>query len=451
MVMKLKAFLDSQSGFRYLIERLSLSSSYSRQVLMDTPFTSTVKEIKAEYEKLTRFYGQFIEKGKFHFTMLSIKDKLSLVRDIRGSISRLERGVTLDDVELFEIKSLALISEDIKYIFDETGLNTEYLNFCDLTSILSILDPDGHRISSFYVYESYSEELSLIRKEIKSAESFNEELHYKASLIEEKVRKDLCEKLITHVATIRESLSVLTNLDITIAKSLQIKELNLSFPEISKKGLCYTGLFNPEVSDNIAKEGKEFQNINISIGSYNPVLITGANMGGKSVTLKTLALSQLLFHFSFGIPATYASISAVNEVYLISGDYQDISKGLSSFASEMIKIDEVIKACNSGKRVLALIDEPAGTTNPLEGTALVAALLNRLSDKDSFIAITTHYNIEGVDCKRLRVKGYCEGFMDYSLVAAEGNEAPREAIKIARSLNIDESWINEAEHLVNQR
>lgn len=449
--MKLRSFLDSQSGFRYIIERLSLSSSYSRQVLMDTPFTSTVKDIKAEYENLINFYRQFVEKGKFHFTILGIKDKVSLVRDIRGSILRLERGVILDDVELFEIKSLALISEDVKHIFKETGINIEYLNLCDLSSVLNILDPEGHRISSFYVYESYSEELSQIRKEIKSAESFNEELHYRASLIEEKVRKELCCKLMAYVTTIRESLSALANLDIIIAKSLQVKELELTFPEISKKELSYTGLFNPEVSDNISKDGREFQKIDIAIGNSKPVLITGANMGGKSVTLKTLALSQLLFHFSFGIPAKSASISAVNEVFLISGDYQDISKGLSSFASEMIKIDEVIKAFNSGKRILALIDEPAGTTNPSEGTALVSALLNRLSDKDSFIVITTHYNIDNSDCKRLRVKGYCEEKMDYSLVAAEGNEAPREAIKIARSLNIDESWINEAELIVNQR
>lgn len=449
--MKLRSFLDSQSGFRYIIERLSLSSSYSRQVLMDTPFTSTLKDIKAEYENLTTFYRQFVEKGKFNFTILGIKDKLSLVRDIRGSVLRLERGVTLDDVELFEIKSLALISEDVKHIFKETGLNVEYLNLCDLSSVLNILDPEGHRISSFYVYESYSEELSQIRKEIKSAESFNEELHYRASLIEEKVRKELCSSLIAYVKTIRESLSALANLDIIIAKSLQIKDLNLTFPEISKKELFYTGLFNPEVSDNISKDGREFQKIDITIGNSKPVLITGANMGGKSVTLKTLALSQLLFHFSFGIPATATSISAVNEVFLISGDYQDISKGLSSFASEMIKIDEVIRAFNSGKRILALIDEPAGTTNPSEGTALVSALLNRLSDKESFIVITTHYNIDNSDCKRLRVKGYCDGKMDYSLVAAEGSEAPREAIKIARSLNIDESWINEAELIVNQR
>lgn len=449
--MKLRSFLDSQSGFRYIIERLSLSSSYSRQVLMDTPFTSTVKDIKAEYENLITFYRQFVEKGKFHFTILGIKDKLSLVRDIRGSVLRLERGVTLDDVELFELKSLALISEDINHIFKETGLNVEYLNLCDLSSVLKILDPEGHRISSFYVYESYSVELSQIRKEIKSAEIFNEELHYKASLIEENVRKELCNKLMADVKNIRDSLSALANLDIIIAKSLQIKELKLTFPEISKKELSFIGLFNPEVSDNISKDGRDFQKINIGIGNYKPVLITGANMGGKSVTLKTLALSQILFHFSFGIPATSASISAVNEVFLISGDYQDISKGLSSFASEMIKIDEVIKALNAGKRILALIDEPAGTTNPLEGTALVSALLNRLSGKESFIIITTHYNIDNAECKRLRVKGYCDGKMDYSLVAAEGKEAPREAIKIARSLNIDESWINEAELIVNQR
>jgi len=449
--MKLRSFLDSPSGFRFFVEGLSLSSSYSRQVLMETPFTSTLKEIKSNYVSVKEFYRQFINEGKFQYTIRNIQERLGNIRDIRGSLSRLERELILDDVELFEIKSLALISEEIKHILKETALNIEYLSFYDLSSVVGILDPEGHRISSFHVYDIYSEELANVRKGLRGADNYNEELYYKASIIEESVRRSLCDRLRPHVGILRDSLSMLADLDIIIGKTIQIKELGLTFPEISKGKYVYKGLFNPEVKEMISKDGKAFQSIDIQIESNNPLLITGANMGGKSITLKTLALSQYLFQFSFGIPAQSASMSAVSGIYLLTGDHQSISKGLSSFAAEMVQIDEIINSYSSGKKILALIDEPASTTNPTEGTALVTSLIKRLSGEESFIVLTTHYNIDNCDCKRLRVKGYINGKMDYSLVQGNNLETPMEAIMIARSLGVDAKWINEAEILVNQK
>ena len=449
--MKLRTFLDSQSSFRFFVERLNISSSHARNVLLDTQFPDTLKEIKSAYQSLKTFYDQFIKEGKFKYTILNVQEKLSEVRDIRGSLSRLEKGNLLDDIELFEIKSISLISEDIKHIFNETGINTEYLHFSDLSPVVEILDPEGNRINSFYVYDAYSEELALIRKELKSKEVFDAELYYKASLIEEKVRERLCADLIKYVELIGDSLKTLANLDIIIAKALQVKELNLCFPDYSKGTINYKALFNPEIEEYLSKEGKVFQPVDISIETQKPLLITGANMGGKSVSLKSLFTAQLLFQFSFGIPAKNASISYVDNLFLITGDNQSISKGLSSFAAEIIAIDSVIKEVVSGKKILALIDEPAGTTNPTEGTALVSSLLKRLSGQCSYVVITTHYNIENSECRRLRVRGYIDGKMDYSLIPVNEIEAPREAVNIARSLNVDDIWINEAELIVNQK
>jgi len=451
MVMKLRSILDSPCGLRFFVEKLQISSSYSRQVLLDTPFTSTIKEIKENYSKLQLFYKQFISEDNFCYTIKNIQEKIAALRDIRGTLTRLEREIVLDDVELFEIKSLSLLNEEIRHIFKETCLNVGYLNFYDLSSVVTILDPEGHKINSFYVYEIYSEELRDIRKRLKKDEPYNEELYYESSLIEEKVRKELCNKLHPFLDSLKNTLGILADLDIIIAKSLQIKELDLVFPTISKGKNIYKGLFNPEVKELISKENRDFQNIDIVIDGYKPLLITGANMGGKSITLKTLALSQYLFQFSFGIPANNAEISSVSEILLLTGDHQSITKGLSSFAAEMVKIDTIIKSYRSGKRILALIDEPAGTTNPSEGTALVTALLKILTGMESMAVLTTHYNIDMQECNRLRVKGYNNGVMDYSLIPGNNMDVPKEALKIARSLGVDEKWINEAENLVNQK
>ena len=135
------------------------------------------------------------------------------------------------------------------------------------------------------------------------------------------------------------------------------------------------------------------------------------------------------------------------------GDDQSIEKGLSSFAAEMKNIDAVVKASRQNRKLLALIDEPARTTNPTEGTALVQALLNVLSTKHMSLVMTTHYDIEPGTAHCLRVKGFDNGAMNYSLVEVAGGEVPHEALTIAQSLGIDSEWIELArkELLVNNK
>ena len=169
-------------------------------------------------------------------------------------------------------------------------------------------------------------------------------------------------------------------------------------------------------------------------------------MGGKTVVLKTLTLCQYLFQFGFGIPASAACIAIKDEIMFCIGDEQSIEKGLSSFAAEMKNIDAVIKASRENRRLLALIDEPARTTNPTEGTALVQALLKVLSEKRMSLVMTTHYDIEPGSAYCLRVKGFDNGLMNYSLVEVEDGEVPHEALNIAQSLGIDPEWIDLARH-----
>jgi len=171
-------------------------------------------------------------------------------------------------------------------------------------------------------------------------------------------------------------------------------------------------------------------------------------MGGKTVVLKTLTLCQLLFQFGFGIPAATARIAVKDEIYFCIGDEQSMEKGLSSFAAEMKNIDAVIKASREDKKLLALIDEPARTTNPTEGAALVTALLRVLAGKDMSLVMTTHYDIEPGGARCLRVKGFENGSMNYQLVEVQDGEVPHEALNIAQSLGIDSEWITTARSLI---
>ncbi len=446
--MRLKSILDNQSGFRFFFDSLSLNSSVSRQMLLETVMFQSSKEIKKSYLELEEFHRIFMVGDKFTFTLQSIKSKLSSLKDIRNTISRIEDGIVLDDIELFEIKHLALLNEEIKNLFEGTFIKS--VSFENLSQVVDLLDPEGTRITSFYIYDNYSEELKILRNKIKKEEKYNSELHYKASIIEEKVREELSKQLRPFYHLLRNSIIVLAKIDIILAKALQMKELDLSIPTISKDKTSYHGLFNPQVKIQISKDGREFQKVDILLEPYVPVLITGANMGGKTVVLKTLALCQYLFQFGFGIPAIEAKIEIVSDIHFCIGDEQSIFKGLSSFAAEMERIDKLIQVVRSGKKILALIDEPARTTNPTEGTALVSSLISIMAGKVFLMVITSHYNILEEQCRRIRVKGYSNGAMNYQLIEDCSTTAPQEALQIARSLGIDNEWIENAEQLLNK-
>ncbi|MDR1055014.1 MAG: DNA mismatch repair protein MutS [Prevotellaceae bacterium] len=441
MDIKLKLILDSPCGMRYIFDKLEIQSSFSRYILLESKMAISIDDIQKQYDELSEFLICFGKDNAFHHLSAKLRSKLSHVKDIRTTISSLSGESTLDDIEFFEVKNLAIISEDIRELLQDVDLHSTEIRLPDLSEMLNILDPEQQRINSFYVYDSYNNELKELRKIIRSGGGYTEEHLYRVAIIEQKVRAGLAVKLKPFSMDLEKSLYRLAKIDILLAKVHQLEELHLSIPCIGENKNSYRQLFNPEVKDILNKKGEEFQHVDIEFEASSPLLITGANMGGKSITLKTLALSQYLFQFGFGIPVEWAYISPVSNVFLSLGGVQSVQEGLSSFAAEMLQINDILKKIKKREFVLALIDEPAGTTNPLEGTALVTALLKILQKYNSLVIVTTHYNIDNIGCKRLRVRGFINNKMDYALVEDAGTNAPREALRIAATLKIDDEWI----------
>ena len=441
--MQLKNVIESPCGLRFMLDGLDLQSGFARRWLLDSEMMTSEQKITACYDVL-RHFVDFVRSIEPSF-LNTLLFRLQGVKDIRTTIKNLRQSSTLDDIELFEVKHLAILSTEVVKLLKEHNLD-QVVEIPSLNEVITILDPDGMKIASFYIYDSYCEQLKDLRVQMRKNPDQQEELLLEAAEIEEDVRKDLTRQLHSHVDDIESALVALAMVDIDVAKARQIAEQGLCFPEISGDGSSsFTAMFHPQVKDALSRAGKQFQPVNISY-AYRPTLITGANMGGKTVVLKTLTLCQYLFQFGFGIPASAACIAIKDEIMFCIGDEQSIEKGLSSFAAEMKNIDAVIKASRENRRLLALIDEPARTTNPTEGTALVQALLKVLSEKRMSLVMTTHYDIEPGSAYCLRVKGFDNGLMNYSLVEVEDGEVPHEALNIAQSLGIDPEWIDLARH-----
>ena len=444
--MLLKNVIDSPCGLRFVLDQLELQSGYARRWLLDRPMMTNADEIEATYGMLHRFVDmmQCIDVTRLN----TLRFKLQALKDIRTTIANLAHSATLDDIELFEVKHLAILATDVARLMDEQGM-TDVIEIPDLAPVITILDPDGMKIATFYVYDSYCAELRELRSQMRQHPDQQDDLLLQASELEEGVRRDLSRQLHPWAAAIEQAQVALAQIDVCLAKAQQIRQMGMCFPGLSMtEGSTYHAMFHPQVREALATAGRDFQPIDISYG-LSPTLITGTNMGGKTVVLKTLTLCQYLFQFGFGIPAAKAQIAVKDEVYFCIGDEQSVERGLSSFAAEMKNIDRVIQASRTDSRILALIDEPARTTNPTEGAALVTALLRLMQDRPVSLVMTTHYDIEPGHARCLRVKGFENGTMDYSLVEVHDGEVPHEALNIAQSLGIDTEWLTLARTLLS--
>ena len=428
-----------------MLDELELQSGFARRWLLDSPMMTRDEEIAASYAVLRRFTDFIDRVEKTHLDTLLFK--LQGLKDIRTTIRNLSQSAVLDDIELFEIKHLAILATDVAKLMEKHGMDG-VVEIPALDGVITILDPDGMKIATFYIYDSYCAQLKDLRAQMRQHPDQQDDLLLQASELEEGVRRDLSVQLHPFAAAIEQAQIALAQIDVCLAKAMQMRQMGLSFPMLSNDGTSsYGSMFHPQVKVALAAHGREFQPVDITYG-MQPTLITGANMGGKTVVLKTLTLCQLLFQFGFGIPAASAQIAVKDEIYFCIGDEQSVEKGLSSFAAEMKNIDAVIKASRMNKRLLALIDEPARTTNPTEGTALVTALLKVLTGSGVSLVMTTHYDIEPGEARCLRVKGFEKGEMDYRLVEVQDGEVPHEALNIAQSLGIDSEWIGIARNLL---
>lgn len=446
--MQLRKLIDSPCGLRFILDELCTHSSYSRKLLLESTMMHDRESIEKSYSVLKEFYN-VVGNDDNKNAIQTLQFKLCKLKDINNTISRLSSSTVIDDIELYEVKSLALLSADVKNILEKLNL-INVIEIPTLDDVVKILDPDGLRIATFYIYDSYSEELAVLRKKLKEKDFYQEEIYNKVMEVEDEIRSKLSEALKPFVHDLCEALNALADVDLNLAKALQMKELGLCFPTISNDNVAtYKGIFHPEVKNILDKEKREYQKVDIQFG-MKPVIIMGANMGGKTIVLKTLAMSQYLMQFGFGIPADSAEMMIYDEIFCLTTDDQSLNKGLSSFAAEMKNIDAVIKASHDDKKILALIDEPARSTNPTEGTALVSSLVKLLQDKAMSLIIVTHYNIKTYNNKCLRVKGLENGKMNYELVETHEGEVPHEALNIAESLGVAPQWIEMAKDILEE-
>lgn len=201
-----------------------------------------------------------------------------------------------------------------------------------------------------------------------------------------KVLTELSELVGVHSQELESTVFAMAKLDFIMAKGLLSSKMDAVSPGISKDGsLVIKKGRHPLI-------GEKAVPADLHLGkSFDMLVITGPNTGGKTVTLKTVGLFTLMFEAGLHVPAEEGTILyPFKKIFADIGDEQSIEQSLSTFSSHMKNIVYIVT--ESDAETLILLDELGAGTDPTEGAAIAMAILDNLKEKISKVIATTHYS-----------------------------------------------------------
>lgn len=210
----------------------------------------------------------------------------------------------------------------------------------------------------------------------------------------ERILAELSAELAPYQREILHNAYVIGMMDFMNAKARFGKELQAIVPAINTDNhVVFKQARHPLIDQEKAVPN------DIAIGEdYQAVVITGPNTGGKTITLKTLGLLQIMGQSGLPILVDEESQMGIfQEIFADIGDEQSIEQSLSTFSSHMTTIVDVLKKVDHTS--LVLFDELGAGTDPQEGAALAIAILDELGARSAYVMATTHY-------PELKVYGY---------------------------------------------
>ena len=339
--------------------------------------------------------------------------------------------------------------------------NPEFILSRAQTELISLVEKSGHflRTAETVANISYrlanspeAEKLLLELSQVRSA------LHE----AEEEVLVMLNRKLQKHFTKLNQAQEISLRLGWDFLRARFGNQYSCCIPKLSTQGkIVLKGLRNLGQENQLKELGRDYQKQNIEFKNRIN-LITGPNMGGKTVLLLAIGQCASLLHWAIPLPAEEAELPLWDFIYYNHDSPRD---NLSSFGREIVSLQ---KALDKGTSGLFLLDEFAKGTNPAEAEALSSAVLLHLLERGSTCVAATHFSapallggvdqfiMAGLDAAMLkslskmadlsqRLKVLSEA-MDYRLIRLRKGQNPAQAaLEIARALGLDEEIIKLAE------
>ncbi|MDZ7763295.1 MAG: endonuclease MutS2 [Melioribacteraceae bacterium] len=260
----------------------------------------------------------------------------------------------------------------------------------------------------------------------------------------EKILRNLTIKIAEYAESLRETLGIITKLDLIFACARYSMEIIGDFPTIDRsKPLNILSGRHPILIKKLGRDNTI--SLNVKIENDNVLLITGPNAGGKTVVLKTVALLSLMISSGIHAPVDPDSNFYLFDNILIDmGDEQSIENDLSTFSSHLSNIHYILREAT--KKSLVLLDEIGTGTDPIEGAALAIAILIQLKQKGAIVFATTHHGSVKIAANNL--DGFENGSMEFdqqnlmpTYKFTQGLPGSSYAFEIAERIGYDKKFI----------
>ena len=268
----------------------------------------------------------------------------------------------------------------------------------------------------------------------------------------------LTDQLRPSIPALRKATNFLGLMDFIRAKARFAQKTESAKPElVRERTLQWTRARHPILEMALKGQGKNIVPLNVKLGGHERLLvISGPNAGGKSVTLKTVALLQYMLQCGLLIPVHPDSKSSLFDNFFIDiGDEQNLENDLSTYSSHLLSMKHFTQFAN--KKTILFIDEFGTGTEPQFGGAIAESILLALNKLGAFGVITTHYgNLKQVANKN---QGLVNGAMRYDVERLEpiyqleiGKPGSSFALEIASKIGLSKEILSYAkDHIGEER
>ncbi|MFD2585530.1 DNA mismatch repair protein MutS [Croceitalea marina] len=336
-------------------------------------FSETVEENKAIVEEIDAIIDKFgeirdnasVELKNIRYQINSVKGKIN--QSFGAALTRYQASEFLDEIRESVVENRRVLA--VKAMHRKKVRGTVMGN--SKTGSIVYIVPEATL--------QFSTELSNLEFEEK------EEI--------QKILNGLTNYIRPYSETLKNYQHFLTHIDITASKAKYASEMNAILPEINtEKRLFLRDAYHPllYLSNKQKREKTWPQTIELH-QEKRIIVISGPNAGGKSITLKTIGLLQLMLQSGLLIPVhERSSVFLFEKILTDIGDNQSIENHLSTYSYRLKNMNQFLKRCNN--KTLFLIDEFGTGSDPELGGALAEACLEVFYEREGYGVITTHYS-----------------------------------------------------------
>ncbi|MFZ1520189.1 MAG: endonuclease MutS2 [Ignavibacteriaceae bacterium] len=295
------------------------------------------------------------------------------------------------------------INRIIKTLKEDDIVREDYLTLRDGRMVIPIKSEHKRHIRGFIHSESSTGQTVYIEPE-ETLDLNNDiiSLSFAERREIERILRELTRMIGQSSDRLKLSLEMLSYIDSIFARAKHSTEIIGAFPNIEPtKPIFISEGRHPLLLKKLGR--KKTIPLTFELNTDEVVVITGPNAGGKTVVLKTLGILNLLLQSGIHIPVnSNSNFHIFNNILIDIGDQQSIEDDLSTFSSHLKNLKNIIDQAD--KNTLILLDEVGTGTDPAEGSALAAAILMTLLEKNSTVFASTHhgslkvfaYNINGM-------------------------------------------------------